>query len=86
MTLTDTINDREYSSAKTMDSLRSLASPSANVVRDGHTVVVPSAEVVPGDLVELKTGEKTLSYQTNYFIPTIGKVMLSQQTFDLLIL
>jgi len=48
---------QEYSSAKTMDSLRSLASPSANLVRDGRTVVVPSAQVVPGDLVELKTGD-----------------------------
>ena len=49
-----------------MDSLRSLASPSATIVRDGRTVVVPTAEVVPGDLVELKTGERTLPYQTNF--------------------
>ncbi|ROT34444.1 sodium transport ATPase [Sodiomyces alkalinus F11] len=48
---------QEYSAEKTMDSLRSLSSPTANVVRDGESMVVPSAEVVPGDLVELKTGD-----------------------------
>lgn len=40
-----------------MDSLRSLSSPTANVVRDGQTVNVPTAELVPGDMVELKTGD-----------------------------
>lgn len=48
---------QEYSAEKTMDSLRSLSSPTANVVRDGESIVVPSAQVVPGDLVELKTGD-----------------------------
>lgn len=48
---------REYSSAKTMDSLRSLASPSAQVIRDGKSITIPSHEVVVGDLVEVKTGE-----------------------------
>ena len=40
-----------------MDSLRSLSSPTASAVRDGKTVTVPTVEVVPGDLVELKTGD-----------------------------
>ncbi|KAI0017917.1 potassium/sodium efflux P-type ATPase [Xylariomycetidae sp. FL0641] len=48
---------QEYSAEKTMDSLRSLSSPTANVVRGGNSVVVPTAEVVVGDLVELKTGD-----------------------------
>lgn len=48
---------QEYSAEKTMDSLRSLSSPTANVVRDGHTINVPTAEVVVGDLVELKVGD-----------------------------
>lgn len=48
---------QEYSSAKTMDSLRSLASPSAQVIRNGKSVAVPSPQVVVGDIVELKTGE-----------------------------
>jgi len=48
---------QEYSAEKTMDSLRSLSSPTANVVREGDAQVVPSGEIVPGDLVEMKTGD-----------------------------
>jgi Na+-exporting ATPase len=48
---------QEFSAEKTMDSLRSLASPTANVVRDGGCVSIPNREVVPGDAVELKTGD-----------------------------
>lgn len=48
---------QEYNAEKTMDSLRSLSSPTASAVRDGKTVTVPTIEVVPGDLVELKTGD-----------------------------
>ena len=40
-----------------MDSLRSLASPSAQVIRGGKSMAVPSPQVVVGDIVELKTGE-----------------------------
>lgn len=48
---------QEFRAEKTMDSLRSLSSPTANVVRDGQTINVPTAELVPGDLVELKLGD-----------------------------
>ncbi|KAK5939486.1 P-type ATPase [Knufia obscura] len=48
---------QEYNAEKTMDSLRSLSSPTANVVRDGQTINIPTAELVPGDLVELKLGD-----------------------------
>ncbi|GJC85473.1 sodium transport ATPase 5 [Colletotrichum liriopes] len=48
---------QEFSAEKTMDSLRSLSSPTASIVRDGETMVVPSGEIVPGDLVEIKTGD-----------------------------
>jgi len=48
---------QEYSAEKTMDSLRSLSSPTASVVRSGEAIVVPSGEIVPGDLVEVKTGD-----------------------------
>lgn len=40
-----------------MDSLRSLSSPTAAVLRDGNIDHVPSKTVVPGDVVELKTGD-----------------------------
>lgn len=49
---------QEYSAEKTMDSLRSLSSPTSSVIRDGNGIVVPTIEVVPGDMVELKTGGK----------------------------
>lgn len=48
---------QEYSAEKTMDSLRSLSSPTGNVVRNGDSMVIPSGEIVPGDLVELKMGD-----------------------------
>lgn len=48
---------QEYSAEKTMDSLRSLSSPTATVVRNGESIVIPSGEVVPGDLVEVKMGD-----------------------------
>ncbi|KAI6266156.1 hypothetical protein MCOR27_003995 [Pyricularia oryzae] len=48
---------QELKAAKTMDSLRSLSSPTAQAVRDGRNITVPTVEIVPGDMVELKTGD-----------------------------
>lgn len=48
---------QEYKAAKTMDSLRSLSSPTAQAVRGGESLSLPTVEIVPGDLVELKTGD-----------------------------
>ncbi|KAL8769581.1 MAG: hypothetical protein Q9209_004513 [Squamulea sp. 1 TL-2023] len=48
---------QEFNAEKTMDSLRSLSSPTAVAVRAGNTHTVPTAEIVPGDVVELKTGD-----------------------------
>jgi len=48
---------QEYQAEQKMESLRALSSPSADVLRDGQIVTVPSAEVVPGDIVQLKTGD-----------------------------
>jgi potassium/sodium efflux P-type ATPase len=48
---------QEYKAEKNMDSLRSLSSPTAQVVRDAKSVSIGTVEVVPGDLVELKTGD-----------------------------
>jgi len=47
---------QELKAEKTMDSLKALSSPTANVVRGGQSSVVPTAELVPGDVVELKLG------------------------------
>lgn len=48
---------QEFNAEKTMDSLRSLSSPTANAVRDGKSITVPTADIVPGDMVEMKTGD-----------------------------
>jgi P-type Na+/K+ transporter len=48
---------QEFQAEKKMDALRSLSSPSATVFRDGNETTIPSAEVVPGDIVSIKTGD-----------------------------
>ena len=42
---------------KSLDSLKSLSSPSAKVLRDGQKIEVPSAKVVPGDILYLEAGD-----------------------------
>jgi P-type E1-E2 ATPase len=60
---------QEFSAEKTMDSLRSLSSPTASVVRDGKSETIPTGELVPGDKVELKTGD-TVPADIRYAIIT----------------
>ena len=48
---------QEYSAEKTMESLRSLSSPTAVVVRDGKIESIASKDVVVGDIVEIKMGD-----------------------------
>ncbi|TGZ81585.1 potassium/sodium eff [Ascodesmis nigricans] len=50
---------QEFNAEKTVDSLRSLSSPSALVLRNGApgTTTIPSGPVVPGDIVELRVGD-----------------------------
>lgn len=47
---------QEFSAEKTLSSIRALGSPTARVIRNGQSVVVPTIELVPGDIVELITG------------------------------
>ena len=42
---------------KSLDSLKSLSSPNAKVLRDGQKVEIPSAKVVPGDILYLEAGD-----------------------------
>ncbi|KAF9887091.1 hypothetical protein FE257_010585 [Aspergillus nanangensis] len=48
---------QEYAAEKTMESLHSLSSPTGTVSRGGQTYAIPSTDIVPGDMVELKTGD-----------------------------
>lgn len=48
---------QEYKAEKTMDSLRSLSSPSARVIRNGSDGTISSQDVVPGDIVKVSVGD-----------------------------
>ena len=46
---------------KSLDSLKSLSSPNAKVLRDGVKIEIPSKEVVPGDIVILEAGDMVVA-------------------------
>ncbi|SCU92914.1 LADA_0G00298g1_1 [Lachancea dasiensis] len=48
---------QEYKASETMNSLRSLSTPEANVVRNGSEETVESRLLVPGDIVVCKAGD-----------------------------
>ena len=47
---------QEYRAEKAMAALKRMASPTATVIRGGHTASVATAELVPGDVVILEAG------------------------------
>lgn len=49
---------QEYSAGKSADALRALEQPHATVVRDGKRRMIDAADLVPGDLVMLESGER----------------------------
>lgn len=49
---------QEFRTEKTMDALKSLAAPTAKVVRDGNPVSIPAEQIVPGDLIILEAGDR----------------------------
>ncbi|KAK0388351.1 hypothetical protein NLU13_4596 [Sarocladium strictum] len=49
---------QDYSTAKTMDSILDLLPSDAQVRRDGEVRKLPSTELVAGDIVQLKIGDK----------------------------
>jgi len=48
---------QEYRAEKSLAALRKLSSPSSKVIRDGQSRLVPSADLVPGDVIELEAGD-----------------------------
>ncbi len=46
---------------KSLDSLKSLSSPNAKVIRDGQKIEIPSRYVVPGDIVVLEAGDMVVA-------------------------
>jgi Ca2+-transporting ATPase len=49
---------QEYRAERAIESLRRMAAPNASVLRDGRVTAVPARELVPGDVVQLKAGNK----------------------------
>ena len=49
---------QEYLAKRKLDRLALLHAPTTRVVRDGKVAVIPTAEVVRDDLVELRTGDE----------------------------
>ncbi len=48
---------QEFSAEKSIAALMGMTAPRAKVWRDGAVTTIPSAEVVPGDILELESGD-----------------------------
>jgi len=71
---------QEFNAEKTMDSLKSLSSPTASVVRNSENITIATMEIVPGDMVELKTGD-TVPADLRFATPSVRscKIMLTSR-------
>lgn len=48
---------QEYRAGKALEALKKMTVPNAKVIRDGKQMLIPSVELVPGDVVSLETGD-----------------------------
>ena len=49
---------QEHRAGRALEALREMAAPVARVLRDGLETVVPARDLVPGDVVVLRTGDR----------------------------
>jgi len=49
---------QEYRAERAMEALRRMAAPMASVRREGKEVEIPARDLVPGDIIILRTGDK----------------------------
>jgi Ca2+-transporting ATPase len=49
---------QEYRAERAMEALKRMAAPTSSVVRDGQEIEVAAREIVPGDIVALRTGDR----------------------------
>jgi Ca2+-transporting ATPase len=49
---------QEHRAGRALDALRKMAAPVARVLRDGLEAVVPARDLVPGDIVIFRTGDR----------------------------
>ena len=59
---------QEYRAERSLEALKKMAAPEARVIRDGKHVDIATSELVPGDIVILKTGDR---------IPADGRLLES---------
>ncbi|WP_308634495.1 calcium-translocating P-type ATPase, SERCA-type [Paenibacillus silvisoli] len=49
---------QEFRAEKSLRALKALSAPVAKTLRGGESVIVPASELVPGDIVELESGDR----------------------------
>lgn len=49
---------QEFKTEKTLEALKNLAAPTAMVIREGNHLIIPAAEVVPGDIIIVEAGNR----------------------------
>ncbi|TET90974.1 MAG: HAD family hydrolase [Methanomassiliicoccales archaeon] len=49
---------QEYKAEKSLEALKAMAAPQATVIREGETLIIPTRELVPGDVILLNPGTK----------------------------
>ena len=49
---------QEFRAERSIDALRRMAAPTATALRDGHEVAIPARDLVPGDLILLRAGDR----------------------------
>ncbi len=49
---------QEYRAEKSLEALKELSAPAAEVIRGGEILKLPAAEIVPGDLIRLAAGDR----------------------------
>lgn len=49
---------QEYRAERAMEALKRMAAPTAAVLRDGSEVELPARDLVPGDIIILRTGDR----------------------------
>ena len=49
---------QEYRAERAIDALRKMAAPRATVIRDGEELDIPARELVPGDIILVRAGDR----------------------------
>ncbi|EKD26934.1 MAG: hypothetical protein ACD_79C00965G0002 [uncultured bacterium] len=61
---------QEYKAEKSLEALKKLSSPNSKVIRDGELRIIPSSEIVPGDILELEAGDNIPADSRIYWLST----------------